>query len=329
MTTLVTGGGGFIGLNVVQRLLSLGEPVVALSLKPLHPVAMNVFAGLPGRLSVEIGDVCDVAFLRAVLDRHEVRRVLHAAAITAGAGVDPVRASTVLDVNVAGTNAVLVLAREAGIDRVVLTSSGAVYGDATFGSLPVTEETPPRPASLYAISKLASERLAAQARALGVDAIRARLTAIYGAWEHATGVRDTLSPPFQIAAAAARGDPVVVAEGGKRDWTPGPEIAAALVRLLMAERPRHDLYNLGCGRIWDPALVCRRLAEARPGWTWRRAAAGEAPSIAYNDALDRVRLSPPSPARFEAEFGPAFGQPEAGAAAYAEWAGAHPGMLAT
>ncbi len=324
MTTLVTGAGGFIGLNATERLLASGEPVVALTLGPLRPEAARAFAALPGRLSVEIGDVCDVASLRGVLARHGVRRVLHTAAVTAGPDADPARAAAVLDVNVAGTNAVLILAREAGVERVVLTSSSAVYGDAPFGPAPVTEETPPRAASLYALSKLASEGLAVQARAFGLDVVRARLTAIYGAWEHDTGVRDTLSPPLQIATAAARGEPVAIAAGGFRDWTPGPEIAAALVRLLAAERPRHDLYNLGCGRIWDPVILCRALAAAQPGWTWRRS---EEPSIAYNDALDRTRLSPPSPARFEAEFGPAFGEPEAGVAAYAAWARAHGTLL--
>ncbi|NNM71587.1 NAD-dependent epimerase/dehydratase family protein [Enterovirga aerilata] len=329
MTTLITGAGGFIGLNVAEQLLAEGERVVALSLGPLHPEALRVFRTLPGRLSVEIGDICDPAFLRSVLARHAIRRVLHTAAITAGPDADPSRATRVIDVNVAGTNALLLGALGAGVERFVLTSSGAVYGDAPFGAEPVTEETPPRPASLYAITKLAAERMAVQVRdARGLDVLRTRLTAIYGPWEHDTGLRDTLSPPLQIAAAALRGEAVTIADGGSRDWTPGPEIARALVTLLRAERPAHDLYNLGCGRTWHPELLCRALAERFPGWSWRRGGPGEAPSVAYNDALDRPRLSPPSPARFEAEFGPVFRPPPEGAAAYAAWAAEHPALLA-
>ena len=328
MTTLITGAGGFIGLNVTEQLLAAGLDVVALSTGPLHPEALRSFKRLPGGLHVETGDICDADVIRGVFRRHPIERVLHTAAITAGPDADPARATRVLDVNIAGTNALLQASREAKVGRFVLTSSGAVYGDAPFGTAPLTEETVPRPASLYAVTKLAAERLAVQAReSYGLDVVRTRLTAIYGAWEHGTGVRDTLSPPLQIAAAALRGEKVVLAEGGGRDWTPGPEIARALVLLLGAERPAHDLYNLGCGSTWHPELLCRALAEARPGWSWRRAASGEEPSIAYNDALDRPRLSPASPARFHAEFGPIFRPPEEGVAAYASWLEEHGRLL--
>lgn len=328
MTTLITGAGGFIGLNVTEQLLAAGLDVVALSIGPLHPEALRAFESLPGHFSVETGDICDTDLLRSVFGRHAIRRVLHTAAITAGPEADPARATRVVDVNIAGTNALLLASHEAKIERFVLTSSSAVYGDAPFGTVPPTEETVPRPTTLYAVTKLAAERLGVQAReSYGLDVIRTRLTAIYGAWEHDTGVRDTLSPPLQIAAAALRGEPVVVADGGQRDWTPGPDIADALVQLLRAERPAHDLYNLGCGRAWHPELLCRALAEARPGWSWRRGAPGEAPTIAYNDALDRPRLSPASSARFHAEFGPIFRPPQEGVTAYASWLEEHGRML--
>lgn len=325
MPTLITGAGGFIGLNATEHLLAAGHDVVAFDIRPLHPAASRVFGLLPGRLAVETGDIRDYAVLKDVLRRHAVRRILHTAAVTSGPCADPVRATTVIDVNVAGTNAVLMAARTSDLQRVVLTSSSAIYGEAPFGTEPVTEDTPPRPVTLYAHSKLAAERLGRQLRqAHGLDVVCGRLTAIYGAWEHDTDVRDTLSPPLQIAAAALAGEPVVLADGGRRDWTPGPEIGHALVLLLEAPTTRHDLYNLGCGQAWHPALLCQAFEDkAKPGWTWRNASLGEMPSIVYNDTLDRPRLSPPSSNRFVQEFGPVFREPAEDAGDYAAWASVH------
>ncbi len=328
MTVLITGAAGFIGLNAVEQLLRADRHVVALSLAPLPEAATAAFAALPGRLEVSLGDVRDGHLLAGLFSRHAPEAVLHTAAITAGPQADPARAETVLAVNVAATAALLQLAREHQVRRVVLTSSAAVYGDGPFEATPLTEASAPRPQTLYAISKLAAEALATRFReSFGLDVIRTRLTAIYGPWEHDSGVRDTLSPPLQIATAALRGAPVVLARGGLRDWTYGPDIARALVRLLDAPHPAHTLYNLGCGRIWHPEALCQALQKRHPGWQWRLTEDGEAPTIAYNDALDRVRLSPPSPVRFETEFGSTFSQGGDSATDYADWIANHGAAL--
>ena len=57
MTTLITGAGGFIGLNVTEQLLAAGLDVVALAIGPLHPEALRAFQSLPGHFSVETGDI--------------------------------------------------------------------------------------------------------------------------------------------------------------------------------------------------------------------------------------------------------------------------------
>ncbi len=348
MRILVTGAAGFIGLNVVEQALGRGDDVVALSLGPLPPVATAAFAGrrgpagearevaAPGRLTVVTADVRDAAALRRLLATHRPAGVVHAAAQTPGPGVDPARATTIIDVNVAGTAALLRAAHEAGVARVVLTSSSAVYGDAPFGTAPVTEDTEPTPSSLYGFTKLTAERLAVQARAVdGLDVIRARLTAIFGPWEHDTGVRDTLSPPLQIAQAALSagggdgdgGATTLIADAGSRDWTHSTDVARALLLLLDAKAPQHDVYNLAVGATWHPERLCRALAARIGGWSWQRvgdgtdaAAPTRAPTIAYNDRLDRPRRSPPSAARFIAEFGPVFRPVGQSVDAYADWA---------
>lgn len=319
MMTLVTGAAGFIGLNVVENLLAAGLPVVAHSLAPLPAPAMAAFAGLPGRLEVVTGDICDVVGLRSVFARYDIDRVLHTAALTVGPAVCGEAAVPAFKVNVGGTAAILQVAREAGVQRLVLTSSTAVYGQAPFLAEPLTETTAASPLTVYGYTKVAAEALVDQARDFGLDTVTARLTAIFGPWEYDTGVRATLSPPFQIARAALRGEPVVLAENGRRDWTNSIDIARALVELLFATAPAHRLYNLGVGRIWHPGLLCEALAERIPGFAWRVGAPHETPSVDYNDDLQRTRVSPPAPGRFEAEFGSVFGTPEAAAQAYADW----------
>ena len=319
MSILVTGAAGFIGLNVVEQLLADGHAVIAHSLGPLPGPARERFAALPGSLAVVTGDVRDVDALRDAMVRHGVQRVLHTAALTVGPAAKGAAAVPAFSVNVAGTNGVLQLARETGVRRVVFTSSTAVYGEAPFAEAPLTEETPTTPLTVYGYTKVAAEALVAQARTFGLDTVCARLTAIYGPWEHDSGVRDTLSPPFQIARAALRGEPVVLAEGGERDWTSSTAIARALIRLLLAPAHRHDVYNLGVGHTWHPEALCAALHERIPTFAWRRAGQDESPSIAYNDDLARPRRSPPAPTRFEAEFGAVFSEPRAAIDAYADW----------
>ncbi len=319
MTTLVTGAAGFIGLNVVEQLLAAGQPVLAHSLGPLPPAALAAFAGLPGKLDVVTGDVCDVAGLRRAFAAHPVARVLHTAALTVGPGVAGAAAVPAFTVNVGGTHAVLQVAREHGVRRIVLTSSTAVYGESPFQDAPLTEAAQPTPLTVYGYTKVAAEALVEQGAAFGLEPVIARLTAIYGPWEHDTGVRATLSPPFQIARAALLGEPIVLAAGGQRDWTSSTAIAQALVTLLFAATPAHRVYNLGVGHTWHPAALCEALARRLPGLDWRVGQPGEAPSIAYNDDLQRPRVSPPAPTRFEAEFGPVFAEPRAAVDAYADW----------
>lgn len=319
MSILITGAAGFIGLNVVAQLLAQGHAVVAHSLGPLPDAARAAFARLPGSLALVTGDVRDVDALRDAVVRHGVARVLHTAALTVGPATNGAAAVPALSVNIAGTSGVLQVARETGVRRVVFTSSTAVYGDAPFAQTPLTEETPVTPVTVYGYTKVAAEALVAQARVFGLDTVCARLTAIYGPWEHDSGVRDTLSPPFQVARAALRGESVILAEGGLRDWTSSTAVADALIRLLLAPGHRHDVYNLGVGRTWHPSALCEALAARLPGFGWRLAQPGEVPSVAYNDDLQRPRVSPPAPTRFEAEFGAVFGQPQSAVQAYADW----------
>lgn len=323
--TLVTGAAGFLALNVVEALLRDGETVIAHDLRPLPATVHDRLSSLPGELHLAAGDVRDPATITHALALAPVARVIHAAAVTLGPQERLVALEDAFDVNVAGTATVLDAAVAHGVGRFVYVSSTAVYGEAPFGETTVDESCPLRPVGAYGYSKLAAERLVARA-AGALDTVRARVTAAFGPWEHASGVRETLSPPLQIAAAAVAGRPIVLAPGGRRDWTAADDLARALVTLARADTLPGDVYNLSLGAVWHPELLCRALTERLDGVEWRIGRATET-TLEYNDPLDRARR-PVDSERVRTELGVTFAEPAAAAARYADWAVAHAEWLA-
>ncbi len=323
MAILVTGAGGFIGLNVLDLLLAEDHHVVALSTGPLLVAAQHRFNELPGRLTTVLGDVRDEAFVRHAFTRFDIQQVLHAAALTLPPGGGTSRAgaptaSDVIEVNVVGTQVVLDACRAGAVERFVYPSSSAVYGDRVFGAEPVTERAPPQPTGLYGMTKLAAERLVTRAGTSdGLGAVIARLTAVFGPWEHYTGARSTLSPPWQLADRARRGGTAVLATGGARDWTHSADVARALVALLTGPLPPGRVYNLGLGQVWHPEVFAHALAEQYPRFTWRIGTDVET-DLDYADLLGRAR-SPLDATRVRQDLGVTFADPATAAARYAAW----------
>jgi nucleoside-diphosphate-sugar epimerase len=159
---LVTGGAGFIGSHLVDRILDQGLGVRVLdnlstgSLRNLQKAADRQAtpgaAGRHARLELMIGDIRDERLVRRAMQH--VDQVFHLAALSAGvtAGTWPAEMHTV---NVLGTLNVLQAATTEGVRRVVFASCASVYGAAD-GS-PLGEDRPPRPDSPFAASKLAAE----------------------------------------------------------------------------------------------------------------------------------------------------------------------------
>jgi nucleoside-diphosphate-sugar epimerase len=187
-TVLVTGGAGFMGSHLVERLLEEGAAVRILdnlstgSLRNLQGVVERLYGhgedsvgSKPGGpLEVVIGDVRDHEIVRTAT--RNVQAVFHLAAIpsTALGLVSPAELETV---NVQGTLNVLQAAVTEGVRRLVFASSASVYG--TPESLPVSENCPLKPESLFAASKL--------------DVVTLRYFSVYGPRQgNATG--DALIP---------------------------------------------------------------------------------------------------------------------------------------
>ena len=266
---LLTGGAGFVGLNVAEQLLARGEDVLIFDLRP-PPPEFSAAAFVQG-------DVTDLALLHEVFSRHGIERVIHMSAITAGPERDAREPRRIAEVNLIGTLNVLEASRNAGVRRFVHASTGALFGAAGIGvPEPLDEERHrPLPESMYGITKYAAERSCLRLAALwNLDVRIGRLALAFGRWEHASGVRDRLSPPTEIARIALAGGAAVFPPLGPTDYIYGPDVAAALIALLDARAPAHRLYHLGTGAAWSLPQWCELLARRFPRFRWRESAEG-------------------------------------------------------
>ncbi len=195
---LVTGGAGFIGSHIVQALLEGGNAVRVLdnfstgrreNLQEMdgrpfgsapwpgrHIVPMSLREGRQGRLEVLEGDLRDPARVRQAVQGVEV--IFHEAAFVSNPKSlqEP---QSCYEVNVQGTVTLFEAARLAGVQRIVLASSAAVYGDSR--TLPLSEDTPLQPLSPYAASKQINEIYARlYTQAFDLPAVALRYFNVYG-----------------------------------------------------------------------------------------------------------------------------------------------------
>ena len=236
MRTLVTGGAGFIGSNIVRRLLELGhEPVV------LDNVSSGYRENLvPGVAFVE-GDVRDRESVKAAIDGCGV--VLHLAASVGNARsiADPQTDSAI---NVVGTLNVLEAARAQGIERVVFSSSAGVFGE--LKTLPIAEDHPQDPDSPYGTSKLAAEKMCLVYNKLyGMRNVCLRYFNVYGPHQRFDAYGNVI-PIF--ADRILKGVPMTIFGDGEqtRDFVNVADVAAANLAAAFTADVR-GVFNIGSG----------------------------------------------------------------------------------
>jgi UDP-glucose 4-epimerase len=288
---LVTGGSGFIGLNIVQNLLAQGQRVVLHAQDAPPAAAMADFAALPGTLVCVEGDVCDTPTLAACARAHKVDRVVYGAAITAGPLRERQIAARILSVNAVAAIALYQELAGPDLQRFVYLSSVAVYGAAGYGPQPTHEDSHPLPDSLYAISKATVEASLLRLRdAQRCDTTCLRLGPAFGPWERETGLRDTLSPPYALLAHAVRGQECLLPRAGLRDWIYAPDIGACVAATVRAPQKLASVYNVGAGHPTTLLDFAAALAAHYPGFTARIAGPHETPTLDLYAPKDRTML---------------------------------------
>jgi nucleoside-diphosphate-sugar epimerase len=288
---LVVGGSGFIGLNIVEALLAKGETVVLHALDAPPAAARADFAQLPGRLVCAAGDAADTQSLVALVREHKVRRIVYGAAITAGPQRERQSAARILSVNAVAAVALYQALAGNELARFVYLSSVAVYGAAGYGDVPTAETIEPIPDSLYAISKYTTERSLARLRdAARGDTVCLRLGPAFGPWEYSTGLRDTLSPPYELLRHARQGRTCLLPRAGIRDWIYAPDIGAAVASVLAAAQPLAPVYNVGAGRTASLLEFAHALQQRYPHFDARVAETPQDATLDLYAPHDRAML---------------------------------------
>lgn len=280
-----------MGLNVAERLVAAGIDVTVLDRAVPPPVAQEVVAGAgPGGFKAIAGDVTEAGLVREVVRGFDA--MVLGAAITAGSAREATEPDAILRVNLLSHVDLLATARDAGIGRIVNLSSAAAYGEAGLREAVLREDGPLDPGNLYGITKYAAEKLDWRLGALwGLDVVSLRLSGVFGPWERATGVRDTLSPQLQIAALIEAGQPALLARPGLRDWIYAPDVADAVLTVLQAGPLAHPVYNVAPAESWTALGWGERYAGLHPGAVCRLADPDETPSVDLHAASDRAPLA--------------------------------------
>jgi nucleoside-diphosphate-sugar epimerase len=238
---LVTGGAGFIGSHIAEALLDQGESVRILD--NLATGRETNLAALQGRAQLIRGDLRNLEAVRAAVEGVEV--VFHQGALASVARsiADPV---TSLEINVNGTQNVLLAARDAGVRRVVYASSSSIYGNTP--TLPKHEQMQPHPVSPYGIHKLTGELLCEVFTSIyGLETVALRYFNVFGPRQDPTSEYAAVIPRF-LKALIHQQRPIVFGDGEQtRDFT---YIANVVQANLLAATSRVAVgyaMNIGCG----------------------------------------------------------------------------------
>ena len=318
MNILVTGGLGFVGVNLVRYLArSLPDAtVVAADLGMPDALTHAFWAPVAARVRAVPLDVTDRAAVLELVRRHAITHVVHAAAITPGLEQERRAPTVVVDVNLFGTvNLLEATIAAPTVERTIVLSSSGLYGAPTQAEpAPEHEDGPLELDNLYAITKRSGELLGARYAALsGKPIVAARLAAPYGPLERPTGSRSNMGQLQRLTHALLDGRPVAVA-GPEivRDWTYVDDTAAAILALLRLESPAHSVYNVSAGQPLRFASVV--AAFERHGLMARWVDDADGAEIAMRSQQQRAPLDI-GRLRAETGFAPRYDL-DAGVAAY-------------
>jgi UDP-glucose 4-epimerase len=291
LNVLIFGGTGFVGINIASALLARGHGVTVFDRGTLPDAARQALTSFGESLNVVEGDIRESRVVETIIARG-FDAIILGAAITAGPAREAADPQSILQVNLMAQVPILMAAHRHRVRRVINLSSGSAFGAAAFRHALLDEELPCEPVSLYAITKHASEKVVSRLAALWrADFISVRLSGVFGPWERATGVRDTLSPQSQIIASSRRREEALLSRPGVRDWIYAPDVADAVGVLVEAEKPKHGLYHISTGREWTALDWGQHLAALNPGFVCRLASSREVPNVDLHSDADRAPLS--------------------------------------
>jgi UDP-glucose 4-epimerase len=296
----VTGGGGFIGSNLVHALLERGESVRVLD---NFSTGRRVnLADVADRIELIEGDIRSYHIVREAVDGVDV--IFHEAALPSvpRSVKDPI---TTHEVGVSGTLNILQAARECGTRRLIFASSSSVYGDTP--TLPKDEEMMPSPLSPYAVSKLAAEHYCQVFHRLyGLETVALRYFNVFGPRQDPASQYSAVIPKF-ITAMSRGSRPVIYGDGlQSRDFTYVANVVEAnLLAATVEQGIAGKVFNAAChdritlndlvaalnvalGTSIEPIYAEPRLGDIKHSFASIEkfaAATGYRPSVSFADGI--------------------------------------------
>lgn len=249
MSTMITGGTGFLGSYLVRHLVQ-EKGVTDVVLFDQYPNESRI-AEVRDQVTVEQGNVLEPFELMRVMERYDVERVVHLAFILGEP--DQYKPVNYLNVQCMGTANVFEAARMHGVQRVVYASSVAVYGHNPPNWDDVTEADAPTPNSLYGACKLWGEHIAeVYTSRYGLDVVSLRPCSVFGLGRgqrgsYASGLTPIPEQPhfMVLPERAALGEPVEMPpDEVPVDWLYAADAAEAWHQALVVQNPKHRVFNL-------------------------------------------------------------------------------------
>ncbi len=244
---LITGANGSVGPRVVQTMHKAGYRVRTLSLNAQE------HGSFPDGVEVFKGDVANYSVVRSAVQ--DVEAVIHLAALLHVVNPPSTLSEQYERINVGGTAIVAKAAQQAGVKRVVLFSTIAVYGNATGQAM--TEETPPHPSTIYAQTKLAAERIVLQAERQDGQPLGTvlRLGSVYGA-----RIKGNY---LLLLKSLARGWFVPIGDGcNRRTLIYDKDVAAAALLVLRHPAATGQVFNVSDGQFHTMNEIITMMCEA-------------------------------------------------------------------
>ncbi len=260
MTTLITGGAGFVGSRLAMSLRTCGESIVILdNFNDYYDPALkraNVaqFKDDPDVVVIE-GDIRDAELDERLVVEYHVDRIAHLAAM-ANVRASIEKAQLYYEVNLMGSLNLMEAARKHNVRQFVQASTSSVYGETQ--RLPfVEEDAADRPLAPYPASKRAAEIMGhSYYHLFGLNVTCLRFFNVYGP----QGRPDMM--PYKVIKAICEDQPITLFDGGKlsRDWTYIDDIVAGVIAAL--ERPLgYEVINLGCGAPLSMTAFVDRIEQ--------------------------------------------------------------------
>lgn len=285
MNFLITGAAGFLGSHLANRLAREGHQVRGLD---------DLSTGDPQSLEPGVhftrGDVNDRPKLWTLLQ--DVDCVYHLAArVSVPESILYPREYNA--VNVGGTVSLMEAMRDVGVRRVVLASSGAIYGDQDVQ--PLAEGQTPRPRSPYAVSKLAAEYYVRTIGTLwGIETVSLRIFNAYGPGQHLPPAHPPVVPYFLRQ--ATRNGTIVVHNDGRqtRDFIYVDDVVAAMVAASTAPGINGLVINVGSGTecsIRDLVRLALEITGSESNVVYNQQVEGGVSRMCANIALAEKRLN--------------------------------------